>query len=445
MATVRPALRAWKAHSDQKRERSRFFRLPPHGRTDRMRENMRILHYDCRAGVSGDMNLGAMAALGVPLAAMQAELELLGLPPDSLRLEAKEAMRGGVAGTEITVHAPCSPCENGHGHRSWADIREMIRRSELSHRVKEDALSVFGRLAEAEAGVHGRAADEVEFHEVGSLDSIADIVGAAFCWEWLGVDAITCSEIELGGGTVHCAHGTLSVPAPATVRLARGMLVSLGGTDHEAATPTGVALMAAKARQERARGRLIASGTGLGHRDSRAMPNALRVCLLETETRRADRSDAVLLEANLDDMSPEHLAYAVDKLFEAGASDAWQEAIVMKKGRLAACLRALCPPEREEAVRDCIFRHTSTLGLRMVACRKYELPRRSKTVEAGGRNFRIKLGGTDGSRSKIEFDDLRRAADETGSPLQEILERVLPEAKGGDLPGCPLNSGGDGD
>lgn len=403
---------------------------------------MRLLHYDCTAGISGDMNLGAMIDLGVDPAILEAELRKLGLPEGSFTLSFARASRGGIGGTEARV--VLKP-ENGHGeehvheghgheahehhHQSWKSIRSLIEGSALSSRVKADALALFARLAEAEGQVHGVMPEDVRFHEVGAVDSIVDLVGAAVCWELLGIDAVSATAVELGGGMVTCAHGVLSVPAPATALLARGMEVCLGGTDHEAATPTGLAILACKATQGLpARGRIAAGGIGVGHRDSPRLPNVLRALILETGEFPAGghavkKVEAVELACNIDDMSPERAACLVEQLLKAGAADAWQEPIVMKKGRLAVKVCAMGAPEREAALRACLFRHSTSLGVRVARLAKYERARHIETREAGGELYRCKVAEGPDAREKIEFEDLRAAAEREGVSLDEMEGR----------------------
>lgn len=409
---------------------------------------MRLLHYDCLAGISGDMNLGAMVSLGVDADALEAELQKLGLPTGAFSIAVSRAMRSGIAGTQVQVLAGAaeSGCESppaagehdwqaGHGdprvhahhahhahhsHHSWAEIRALIEASSLSARVKADAIALFALLAEAEGAVHGVAAGEVRFHEVGAVDSIVDLVGAAICWEMLAVDAVSCGPVELGGGTVHCAHGVLTVPAPATARLACGMDVHLNGTDHEATTPTGMALLACKARQDLApRGRLLGCGVGIGSRESSRMPNVLRVMLLDTGDGDAAGAEsltgAVEVAANIDDMTSERLAYLAEKLMAEGAVDVWQEPIVMKKGRLATKMCALAAPGTEERVRACFFAHSSTWGVRMTRVAKWECARRIELREVAGERFHCKVAA-DG-REKIEYEDLKAAASRAGLSL----------------------------
>ncbi len=394
------------------------------------------------------MNLGAMIDLGVDPAVLEAELGKLGLPEGAFSLSFERASRAGIGGTEARVNLPDGgerqvedhgDCEHHdhcgrhhrheHAHHSWRDIRELIENSSLSPRVRADALALFTRLAEAEGAVHGVPVAEVRFHEVGAVDSIVDLVGAAICWELLGIDAVSATPVELGGGTVVCAHGTLSVPAPATAMLARGMDVRLGGTDHEATTPTGMAILACKATQGRpVEGHVVACGVGVGHRDRACLPNVLRALILETGDAGRDVHEAELVEAlewacNIDDMSPERVAYLTEKLLDAGASDAWQEPIAMKKGRLAVKVCALCPPEREQAVRACFFRHSSTLGVRVARMAKYERARHIEAREVAGRAFRCKVAEGVDAREKIEFDDLRAAAECEGVSLDEMERR----------------------
>ncbi len=404
---------------------------------------MRVLHYDCFAGLSGDMNLGAMVDLGVDFLRLQEELGKLALPQGSFSLEAVHSGRSGIHGTEVSVHCHGS---GGHGHdgvhhghvhhhehRSFADVAKLIADSALSERVKRDATAVFRMIAEAEARVHGKSVDEVHFHEVGAVDSIVDVVGAAVCWELLEVDEVSCGRVEMGSGHVHCAHGVMPVPAPATAILAEGFEVSIGGTDHEATTPTGMGLLAAMAvrRDGALSGRVLASGFGGGHRHSERLPNVVRVSLLETADdaeHACRRTDALEVSVNLDDMTAEHVAYLAERLFAAGASDVWQEAVAMKKGRLGTKVTALCRPELEAEMVRCMLVHSSSLGVRVARLSKYESGRSLQERVFEGVPYRRKCREGDDAvrRSKVEFEDLKKLAEMKGVSLERML-RLLDE------------------
>ncbi len=413
----------------------------------------RVLHYDCPAGISGDMNLAALISLGVPADYLKRELARLDI--GEFDLHVCEKMKEGIRGIQVEVreHSPshahdCGAHGHRHGHsheahgeesghhhhRSFGDIRGLIEASSLSESVKTRALKIFTLLAEAEAEIHGRSVEEVHFHEVGAVDSIVDIVGAALCLDWLAPDRITCGVVELGSGTVHCAHGVLPVPAPATALLARRFPTSLGGVEYEATTPTGAACLAATVDefQPRLSGRCVSVGTGLGHRSSARMVNMTRVMLYETGEA-ADRTACLEMAVNLDDMTPEHVSYLTEKLFAAGAMDVWQEMIQMKKGRLGVKVCALSSVEAAEAVRAAFFRHSTTLGLREKTVGKYELGREVAELSVSLGTVRVKTAVLpDGSlREKPEFDDCRRLAEEHGLSLGEVVEHIRHERENG--------------
>ena len=312
-------------------------------------------------------------------------------------------------------HAHC----HGHSHgRSFADICALIEYSGLSPRVKALSLSVFEKLAVAEAAVHGKKPEDVHFHEVGAVDSIIDIVGAAICLDDLRVDEIRVGEIELGGGIVNCAHGAMPVPAPATAILSQGFDCRMGGVDFEATTPTGMAFLAALGHSASASGRVIARGIGVGQRDCPARANVLQVCLLETENSSAIGSETsqctteqlVELSANIDDMTAEELAFLRSELFEAGSLDVWQESISMKNCRVGAKVSALVGRENLDAVRAAFFANSTTLGIRAAEVSRTALGREIGFFESSLGRVRVKTSAAGGH--KIEFGDLARAARE---------------------------------
>jgi pyridinium-3,5-bisthiocarboxylic acid mononucleotide nickel chelatase len=439
----------------------------------------KILYYDCFSGISGDMNLGAMVDLGVPADYLRAELGKLGLPGWALRFERdsrkgiggtradvlldeeaaaeKKELRFGSplekAGTHADGHHDEGPTAEpgaksvpggrlassemrGHGHRSFSDIVSIIERSGLSDAVKEGSVAIFRRVAEAEGKVHGQPVETVEFHEVGALDSIIDIVGAAICLDWLKVDRVLASTVELGGGFVKCAHGLLPVPAPATVEILTGIPVKSGAVPFETTTPTGAAILAATvdAFTDDKRFTIGKVAYGIGHRDT-DIPNALRLFLGEAESVAAVPTlESVVIECNIDDMNPEFYGYLSDRLFAEGASDVWFTPIVMKKSRPAVTLSVLCFPEREDAVSALILRETTTFGLRRMAVGKLALDREVETIETSLGTVRIKTGYLDGRRlkAKPEFEDCRNIAESTGLTLREVYETVLREYPGKD-------------
>jgi uncharacterized protein (TIGR00299 family) protein len=397
---------------------------------------MKTLYYNCPAGLCGDMNLGAMVDLGVNPEDLRTQLKKLGL--EGWQVSFSQDERKGISGTRCDViikeeaPAPLAPLSPGHGHhvhRTFKDIREMIEKSSLEAAVKKDAISVFKVLAEAEGAVHGKPVDDVHFHEVGAVDSILDIVGAAICWNLLGVDTIAASTIELGGGTVQCAHGRMPVPAPATAKLVKDFPVSMGGTSKEATTPTGAALLAGMDCQfnQPVSGKAIATGIGIGQRNSLELANVVYVSLLDSSNDQGDSSGPIIeLVTNLDDMTPEHVAFLAEELMAAGSLDVWQTPATFKKGRLGCVLSALVKPEDREKLTDLILHHSTTLGVRWRAWDRTILEREQTERETSLGKVRIKSVLKDGHpvRSKIEFDDLSRLARENNLSLSETEDKI---------------------
>lgn len=386
---------------------------------------MRALVYDCCAGISGDMNLAALIDLGVDPESLKRELSKLRMHGE-WKLECRRTQQSGIQGTRIEVltkEGEPSSHSHAHPHRTMADIRELIDASELSPTVKRTTLSIFSLLAEAEACVHGTTPEEVHFHEVGAVDSIIDITGAAICLELLRVDAVFTGPVELGSGTVTCQHGTMPVPAPATALLASRFQSTINGTTHEATTPTGAAYIASLAHPVPSplAGRITGTGYGIGHRQSLPLPNILRVMLVETEEQETSPELLTELCANIDDMTPEQTAYLTEKLMEAGAMDAWQESICMKKGRLAVKVCALCLPEQADRVREAFFLHSSTPGIRQHDTSRFILRRENAAVPTPHGIIHVKTSFMNGRphHRKAEFEDCRILAETTGLPLEQ--------------------------
>jgi uncharacterized protein (TIGR00299 family) protein len=393
---------------------------------------MRIAYLDCASGISGDMTLGALIDAGVDLAAVQSGIDSLGLP--SCRLAVAEVKKRGFRALQLTVeHEP------EHKHRHLHHITDMIDRSALSPRQRELATRVFRKLAEAEAKVHGSTIEKVHFHEVGAVDSIADIVGSAIAWDLLGVERIVCSPIPTGSGFVEIAHGRCSIPAPATAELLRGAPLAVSTVEGELTTPTGAAIVAALVDEF---GPLPAMtieriGLGAGQKDF-PHPNLLRLSVGETSavSSTADRSGAapiadtiVLLETNLDDMSGESLGFATEKLWAAGALDVSTTALSMKKNRPGVLLAVQCRPADADEITGVVFRHTTALGVRRSTVSRVTLPRRSATVETA---FGVIAGVVatlqDGTtRFSPEYEACAAAARKHGAPL-ELVQHAAREA-----------------
>jgi hypothetical protein len=343
---------------------------------------MRIAYLDCASGISGDMTLAALVDAGVDLAAVQSGIDSLGLP--SCRLSVAEVKKRGFRALQLTVeHEP------EHKHRHLHHITEMIDRSTLSAPQRELATRVFRRLAEAEAKVHGTTVGKVHFHEVGAVDSIADIVGSAIAWDLLGVSRIVCSPVPTGSGFVEIAHGRCSIPAPATAELLRGVPLADFAVEGELTTPTGAAIVSALVDEV---GPLPAMtiervGYGAGQKDFQH-PNLLRLIVGETtpaaraEDTGSPTADAiVLLETNLDDATGEAIGHCIQRLWAAGALDVSTTSLTMKKNRPGISLAVQCRPAGADELASIVFRETTALGLRRSTVSRMILPRRPAAVE----------------------------------------------------------------
>jgi hypothetical protein len=381
----------------------------------------KIAWFDCFSGASGDMILGALVDAGLPIGELQADLDKLGCGP--IRLRAEKVDRAGISATKLHVEYP----HEDHHHRGLPEIREIIQKAELPEKVKSDAVAIFTRLAEAEAAVHGVAVEKVHFHEVGALDAIADIVGAAAALHRLGVKAIRFSTLRLGGGTVRAAHGTLPVPAPATARLVEGFACELGPVEKELLTPTGAAILTTLGSQEPMGAfRPACSGYGAGANEFTGHPNALRAMIGEAVS--DDESDSVwVVEANLDDITAEVCGHAVERLLAEGALDAWASAIQMKKSRPGWLLSAIVAKEKLAHVEETLFRETTTFGLRRYPVERSKLSREFRKVSTPYGMVNVKIGSRGGKVLTVspEYEDCRRTALEKGVPLREVIQAAI--------------------
>jgi uncharacterized protein (TIGR00299 family) protein len=389
---------------------------------------MKVLYFDCPAGLSGDMALGALLDLGLDVGAFKAELGKLGID-DEFELDISKSEKCGIAGMAVRVHpvGGREPHEHGHAHhhRKSADIVELIGDSALERGIKEKAVSMFRLLAEAEGKVHGIPPEEVHFHEVGAVDSIVDIVGTCICMHLLHAEKIIFSPLNTGSGRVKCAHGMLPVPAPATVELLAGVPCYSDGTMSELTTPTGVLIARAFADGFGPLPRMAVekAGYGLGCKDF-DFPNAARAIL-----GRADAGEAqtvCVVECNVDDMTGEAAGYALEKLFEAGALDAFFTPIYMKKNRPAYMITAICDREKRAGVERALLAETTTLGVRVRESLRTTLPRRIETVETPWGRIRIKIAeGHEVSKFAPEYEDCRRAAAASGRPFNDVYAEAL--------------------
>jgi len=395
---------------------------------------MKILYYDCFSGISGDMNLGAMLDLGVKSDVLLSELRKLNI--EGWEIDISREQRHGITGTKVTViieHDSAS--ENNHDHhhhnhhRHLGDIEAIVMNSSLSQQIKELAMKIFRRIAEAEAEVHNVPIEKIHFHEVGALDSIIDIVGAAICFTLLGVDKVYVSDIELGSGIVKCEHGLLPVPAPATSKIIKGFPVHIGGVDFEATTPTGAAIIASIAVPSTSslKFSISSTGYGIGHKDNPALPNILRVFLAETENSPSSAHKSYMVECNIDDMNPELSDYISARLFDAGAQDFFFTHIIMKKGRPALKLNVLCEEEKLSAVKEILFTETTTIGLRVFPFFKETLSREFEEIETRFGKVVIKKSFYNNRlvSAKPEADRCAAIAAETGLPMKQVMQEII--------------------
>ncbi len=379
---------------------------------------MKLAYLDCASGISGDMTLGALLDAGVPLEPIQAGIDSLGLA--GCRLEVSEVRKKGFRATKLSVvHEP------EHAHRHLHHITDMIDGSRLTDRQKELARRIFTRLGEAEAKVHGTTLQKVHFHEVGAVDSIADIVGSAIAWDLLGVDRIVSSPIPTGTGFVTIAHGRVSIPAPATAELLRDIPLAASEIQAELTTPTGAAIVATIAEQfgPLPPMRIQHIGCGAGDRDLEEQPNLLRLLVGQTEDH--PLTDQVwVLETNLDDVSGEVVGHCAERLADAGALDVYTTPIQMKKSRPAVKLTVLAAATEVEQLESILFRETGTLGIRRWQASRHKLQREAAEVETpwgtvAGKTARL----ADGTRRfSPEYDACRQLALEHGVPLHEVYE-----------------------
>jgi hypothetical protein len=379
---------------------------------------MKIAYLDCASGISGDMTLGALVDAGVDLDALNAGIQTLGLP--SVRLAATTVKKKGFRATQITVeHEP------EHKHRHLHHITAMIDSSSITPRQKELAHRIFRRLAEAEAKVHNSTIEKVHFHEVGAVDSIADIVGAAIGWDLLGVERIVCSAVPTGSGFVEIAHGRCSIPAPATAELLKGVPLAESRVLCELTTPTGAAILATlvDAFGPVPAMKIERIGYGAGQKDLEEQANLLRLLVGESDESRSDERLWVV-ETNLDDTSGELVGHAIARLWDAGALDVYTTAIQMKKNRPGVTLSVLCQAGQVAAIETILFRETTTLGVRRWGVERRKLRREAHRVETpwGIVEGIVAWVDADSARFSPEFESCRRVAEERGVPLAAVYE-----------------------
>jgi len=392
-----------------------------------------VLALEPVGGIAGDMLLAALLHLGAPSSAVEEGLELLGEASGALdlrgtRVVAAPAEVNGIRSVHVEVRVPPEVARREPHHRPWRVIRELLARARLTEKARDLALAAFTRLAEAEGRIHGVPAEEVEFHEVGAVDSIVDVVGSALLVASLSPDRIVCLPPPAGSGTVQSAHGPIPVPAPAVLELMRGRSMRPSGPG-ERTTPTGAALIAAWTEPADALPELAVQAIGYGAGTKRwdDAPNLLRAVLGAPVRGQPGGGAGWVLEANLDDLSPQLVAAALEAALAAGAADAWIAPVIMKKGRPGHVLGAIVPEPARASVEDALFRETSTLGLRAYRIERTVLEREVVEVATRYGTVRVKLGRRGGEVVNVapEFDDCRDRAREHGVGVKEVLAAAM--------------------
>ena len=382
---------------------------------------MLVAYFDCFAGISGDMILGALIDLGFPHSELQAGLNAL--PMDHYSTEAFSEKRMSLKGTRFRVHMPKPDAIR----RTLKDIRNLINDSRLDVFVKEKSIEIFQSLARAEAHLHEQNIEEIHFHEVGSTDSIIDIVGSVLGIQYLGIEEIISSPLPLGSGLVQCDHGTLPVPAPATVELLQGIPVYGSGAEGELVTPTGAAILATMADSFGSLPpfRIKNIGYGVGTKERPELPNMLRIMLGWKESR-FFREQVLVIESNIDDMNPELYEYLMEVLYTNGALDVLITPTQMKKNRPGVLLKVIAMEKDKTKLINSIFRESTTLGVRCYGVERFTLSRKSKIIDTpwGKVSIKVATNAEGKEEASPEYEDCKRIAREKGIPLKEVYREV---------------------
>jgi len=383
-----------------------------------------IIYYNCFSGISGDMNLAAMIDLGVPAEHLRTELQKLDL--DGYELNITRESRNGIFGTLVDVLLT----KREHHHRHLKDIYGIIESSALAEETKNISKQIFHKIAVAEGKIHEMPVERVHFHEVGAVDSIVDIVGAAICYNYLKPKRVYCDTIELGSGTVKSEHGIIPVPAPATLEILKNIPTHMGGAEFETTTPTGAAILATIV-DEFTNGLNLTNqvtGYGVGHKISET-PNLLRVFLgeiQESTNSSFQKEDAWIVECNIDDMNPEWYELIMEKLFLAGAQDVFLTNIIMKKSRPGIKLSALCAQTKLAELENILLTESTSLGLRVYPVQKTILERKASILQTKFGEVRIKATYLNGEiiRQKPEYDDCKILSLESGVSITQIMREI---------------------
>lgn len=396
---------------------------------------MKIAYFDCFAGISGDMCLGAIADAGVDIAELEKALK--NLPLENFKLAGKKVLRAGISATKVDVIIQKRKrTDKGTEAKRWHDIEKIIKNSTLKKKIKQKGLSIFKKLFKAEARVHGEPFEEVHLHELGGIDCIADIFGTLIGLDMLGVEKVYASSINLGGGAVRTEHGILPVPAPATAELLKGYAVYSSGIPFELTTPTGAAIIAGLESEQLSVPHIKVEqiGYGAGNKEIEDMPNALRIVIGREGNVYGNRetgSAVTVIETNIDDMNPQIYEDVIEKLFKAGALDVFLENIVMKKSRPAVKLTVIADKLRVESLASLLFRETTTIGIRFYDARRKVMDREIRKLKTKYGDARVKISklGKDVLNISPEYDDLKALSRKTGIPVKKLSEEITAAAR----------------
>lgn len=385
---------------------------------------MKHLHVDSFSGISGDMFLGALVDVGVSLADLKRGLKTMEV--GGYRLESRKTLRGSIQATKVDVVVR----DGFTAPLSLSRIRRILSKSGLPGQVKKRSREVFDRLAQAEGVAHGVRASRVQFHEVGVVDSLVDVVGSFLGCYFLGVESVTASPVNLGSGMIRSAHGTLPVPGPAVAELAKQVPIFSDGPSQELTTPTGMGILTVLTSEF---GSIPAmtpdrTGYGAGTADPAGWPNVLRVFLGNVQGYSLESSESIVqVETNVDDLNPQVYETVMDRLFAAGALDVTLTPVIMKRSRPGIVLTALVGPDEAESVVRTMFQETSTLGVRFREVNRRVLPRKVETLRLPHGTVRIKTAQAGPGLTKMtpEYQDCRRIADKTGKPVREVMEQAI--------------------
>jgi len=389
----------------------------------------RVIYFDCFSGISGDMILGSLVDLGVDVKLIRKELKKINLK--GYKLTSHQVKRNGIMGTKVNVVIDPS-IQKRNQARSFTDIKKLIVKSSLSENVKTDSIEIFRRIGTVEAKIHGTSLDKIHFHEIGAIDSIVDIVGGAICMSLLNIDIVFSSALNTGEGLINCEHGTIPIPAPATLKLLEGIPCYSSGTKNELTTPTGAAFIGYYGSKfgSLPKMNIMKSGYGAGSHEIKEIPNLLRVVLGEVLIPSKIITMKVI-ETNIDDMNPEFYDHIMSQLLIAGAADVFLTAVHMKKNRPGTLLTTVVSNDKFHSVVQIILEETSTFGIRHYDVVRTELKRENKLIKTPFGKVRIKVGTFAGSRITVspEYEDCKKLALKKGIPVKRVYEETLLIAK----------------